>query len=243
MLISITGRLGSGKSTVCNIMKERYGYEIFSTGTINLEYARRLGITTLELNKRLNDDPSLDHEIDGTVTKLSEERKEDKLIFDSRMAWHFAEATFKIYMYVDPIVAAKRVFAADRGDVEKYESVEDAKEQLLARTFEENKRYKAIYGVDNLDFNNYDLIIDSTLASPDEIADAMIKFANEYEKEPFSANKILFAPCSIIISESSKREGEVIVSLDNGVPYCVSGSDAINKAIESNDIFVSVKII
>ena len=71
MLISITGRLGSGKSTVCNIMKERYGFEIFSTGVINREFARRLGITTLELNKRLKEDPALDHEIDGTVTKLS----------------------------------------------------------------------------------------------------------------------------------------------------------------------------
>ena len=243
MQIAFSGRLGSGKSTVCAILKEKYGYEIYSTGTVQRKIAEEMGITTLELNKRMMSDPKLDHIIDDTVTKISRERKGDKLVFDSRMAWHFAEDTFKIYMYVDPIVAAKRVFAADRGDVEKYESVEDAKEQLLARTFEENKRYKAIYGVDNLDFNNYDLIIDSTLASPDEIADAMIKFANEYEKEPFSANKILFAPCSIIISESSKREGEVIVALDNGVPYCVSGSDAINKAIESNDIFVSVKII
>ena len=71
MLISITGKLGSGKSTICGIMKERYGFEIFSTGTINREYARRLGISTLELNKRLNEDPSLDKEIDGLVTNMS----------------------------------------------------------------------------------------------------------------------------------------------------------------------------
>ena len=81
MLISITGKLGSGKSTVCGILKEQYGFEIFSTGTINREFARRLGITTLELNKRLMEDPSLDKEIDGTVTKLSEEKKDEKIIF------------------------------------------------------------------------------------------------------------------------------------------------------------------
>ena len=40
MLISITGKLGSGKSTICNILRERYGFEIFSTGTINREFAR-----------------------------------------------------------------------------------------------------------------------------------------------------------------------------------------------------------
>ena len=53
MLISITGRLGSGKSTVCGILNQKYGFEIFSTGTINREFARRLGITTLELNEKV----------------------------------------------------------------------------------------------------------------------------------------------------------------------------------------------
>ena len=55
MLMSITGKLGSGKSTVCNILKDKYGFEIFSTGTINREYARSIGVTTLELNKMLKE--------------------------------------------------------------------------------------------------------------------------------------------------------------------------------------------
>ena len=100
MLISITGKLGSGKSTICGILSERYGYEIFSTGSINREVARKLGITTLELNERLKIDHSLDDEIDGTVTRISIERKDDKLIFDSRMAWHFAKDTFKIFLTI-----------------------------------------------------------------------------------------------------------------------------------------------
>ena len=94
------------------------------------EFARRLGITTLELNKRLNEDPSLDHEIDGTVTKLSEERKDDKLIFDSRMAWHFAKDTFKIFLTIDPMEAARRAMLNQRGAEEHYESVEEACEKL-----------------------------------------------------------------------------------------------------------------
>ena len=119
MQIAFSGKLGSGKSTVCGILKEKYGYEIYSTGTVQRKIAEEMGITTLELNVRMASDPALDHIIDDTVTKISRERKGDKLIFDSRMAWHFAENTFKIYMYVDPTVAAKRVVAADRGNVEK----------------------------------------------------------------------------------------------------------------------------
>ena len=53
MQISITGKLGSGKSTVCKMIRDRYDYEIFSTGAIQREVAREMGISTLELNKRM----------------------------------------------------------------------------------------------------------------------------------------------------------------------------------------------
>lgn len=183
MLISITGRLGSGKSTVCNIMKERYGYEIFSTGTINREYARRLGITTLELNKRLNDDPSLDHEIDGTVTKLSEERKDDRLIFDSRMAWHFAKNTFKIFLTIEPMEAAKRVMKNQRGCEEHYETVDEACAKLVERSRVERDRFVDIYGVDYYDYNNFNIVIDTTSKTPDEVVALIMENLEAYSKD------------------------------------------------------------
>ena len=34
MHITITGNLGSGKSTISKIIQEKYGFEIYSTGTI-----------------------------------------------------------------------------------------------------------------------------------------------------------------------------------------------------------------
>ena len=193
MLISITGRLGSGKSTVCNIMKERYGFEIFSTGTINREYARRLGITTLELNKRLNEDPSLDHEIDGTVTKLSEERKDDKLIFDSRMAWHFAKNTFKIFLTIEPMEAAKRVMNNQRGEEERYTDVDDACAKLVERSRVERDRFVDIYGVDYYDYNNFNIVVDTTSRTPDEVVAIIME-----NYEAYSANASSFASPKII---------------------------------------------
>ena len=183
MLISITGRLGSGKSTVCNIMKERYGFEIFSTGTINREYARRLGITTLELNKRLNEDPSLDHEIDGTVTKLSEERKDDKLIFDSRMAWHFAKNTFKIFLTIEPMEAARRVMLNQRGEEERYTDVDDACAKLVERSKVERDRFVDIYGVDYYDYNNFNIVVDTTSRTPEEIVAIIMENYEAYSKD------------------------------------------------------------
>ncbi len=191
MLISITGRLGSGKSTVCNIMKDRYGFQIFSTGTINREYARRLGISTLELNKRLNDDPSLDHEIDGTVTKLSIERKDENLIFDSRMAWHFAKDTFKIFLTIDPMEAARRVMKDQRGDEERYIDVNDACEKLVERSRVERDRFVDIYGVDYYDYNNFNIVIDTTSKTPDEVVAIIIESYDKYIKAPSEFNSPL----------------------------------------------------
>ena len=186
MLISITGRLGSGKSTVCGIMKERYGFEIFSTGTINREYARRLGISTLELNKRLNDDPSLDHEIDGTVTKLSEERKDEKLIFDSRMAWHFAKNTFKIFLTIDAMEAARRVMLNQRGAEEHYDTVEEACQKLVERSRVERDRFVDIYGVDYYDYNNFDIVVDTTSRTPEEVVAIIMENYEEYSADSSS---------------------------------------------------------
>ena len=180
MLISITGRLGSGKSTICGILKEKYGFDIFSTGTINREFARSLGITTLELNERLKEDPELDKQIDGTVTRLSIEKKGEKLIFDSRMAWHFAKNTFKIFLTIDPMEAAQRVMKNQRGAEEHYESVEDACAGLVKRGNVERERFIQIYGVDYFDHNNYDLIVDTTSRTPDEIVNIIIENYNDY---------------------------------------------------------------
>ncbi len=180
MLISITGRLGSGKSTVCGIMKERYGFEIFSTGAIQREFARSKGISTLELNKRMKENPELDDEIDNTVTRVSREHKGEKLIFDSRMAWHFAEDTFKIFLTIDPMEAANRVFYHRSSAEENYTDVNDACEKLVERSIVERKRFIEIYGVDYYDFNNYNLVVDTTCKTPDEVVSVIMEYYKLY---------------------------------------------------------------
>ena len=180
MLISITGKLGSGKSTVCNLLKDRYGFEIYSTGAFQREVARNMGITTLELNKRLREDPSLDYVIDDAVKKLSIERAQDKLIFDSRMAWHFADKSFKIFLTIEPCEAARRVMLNQRGSEEFYADEDEACAKLIERSQVEQARFMQIYGVDYYDFNNFDLIVDTTRRTPEEILDIIMAAYNAY---------------------------------------------------------------
>ncbi len=225
MQIAFSGRLGSGKSTVCAILRDKYGYEIYSTGTVQRKVAAEMGIDTLELNRRMRENPELDHIIDDAVVKLSRERAGDNIVYDSRMAWHFAENTFKVYMYVDPSVAGQRVFDADRGNVETYSSPEEATEKLIARSLEENVRFKEIYNVNNLDYNNYDLIVDSTSATPEEIAETIVSEAKKYFEAPFNKTKLMLSPYVLFpTKELGTDDGDKIeIALNNGLHYVTKG--------------------
>ncbi|MCD8312248.1 MAG: cytidylate kinase family protein [Firmicutes bacterium] len=173
MHISITGNLGSGKSSITKILSETLGFEIYSTGKIQRKIASDMGITTLELNRRMMTDPSLDFVIDREVEKISKER--DHIIFDSRMAWHFAKNVFRVFISVEPAEAGRRVFLAERGDVECYGSPEEAAVLLEERGKLERERFLDIYKVDYADPSNYDFVVDSTNMTPEEVAAAIIE--------------------------------------------------------------------
>ncbi len=72
MFITINGQLGSGKSEICKILREEYGFDVFHTGKIQREYARELGISTLELNQLCNKDPIKTTVVDMTALHLVE---------------------------------------------------------------------------------------------------------------------------------------------------------------------------
>jgi cytidylate kinase len=71
-IISITGDLGSGKSTVSDLLLKSLNYEYIYTGKIQREIARRYNMTTLELNQYSETHPEIDEEIDSTFKSLNE---------------------------------------------------------------------------------------------------------------------------------------------------------------------------
>jgi cytidylate kinase len=187
MHITITGKLGSGKSTVAKKLVELYGFEIFSTGAILRAAAAERGMDVLELNKelsaKLDSDRSMDDLIDNTTIRVATERKNDKLIFDSRMAWHFVPGAFKVFVTVDPRVAAERVMKDPRPG-EPAEDVDELCAELVERSKVEQARFQALYGVDYYDYNNYNLVVDSSNRTPDEIVSIIWEGFNAYMADP-----------------------------------------------------------
>ena len=185
MHISLAGRLGSGKSTLAKIFCPKYGFEHYYTGAIMRALAEERGMSALEFNQLCENDRSADYMIDNKTTEVSRQRKDDKILFDSRMAWHFAENSFKVYLYVPIEVSVKRIMGdATRGNVEEYKDAADAEAKILARMNSESLRYKEFYGVDNHDLNNYDLILCTSSISPEEAADTIWNEFNTYLADP-----------------------------------------------------------
>ena len=177
--ISLAGDLGGGKSTVAKILIERLGAEYYSTGAIVRSIAADRGMTVGELNKYMETHPEIDHEIDAGIAALSEDER--FLIIDSRMAWHFTKGTFKVYLSCDIETSAIRIMYANR-EGEHNTTLEETIECTRSRRESEKKRYTEQYGVDIKDLSNYSLIVDTTVATPDQIADRIITSFAEWQK-------------------------------------------------------------
>lgn len=176
--IAISGDLGSGKSTIGRLFESRLGLKFHSGGSIFRSLATKYNMTPAEFSKYSEIHPEVDEEIDGELVKIS--ANDEDMAIDSRMAWHFVPESFKLHLLVDIEVAAKRIMDENRG-TEKYPTLADAVEKIKARKTSENKRYTEKYNVNPDDLANYDLVVDTTYATPEEICDLIETHLNNWK--------------------------------------------------------------
>ncbi len=176
MIITITGVPGAGKSTIAKLLSKRLNMPWYSMGDIRGKLALERGMTIDEFNHLGETQAFTDQEVDVYQTKLGKE--EDHLIIDGRLSWHFIPNSFKIFLDADENEAAQRIFdAAKQGlrkDEEPSASVEETKKRVHARLASDQKRYQQYYGLNHLDRGNFDLIIDTTLLTPDQIIEQIL---------------------------------------------------------------------
>ena len=174
MIITISGALGSGKSTVAKILVQKFNLKHYSTGDFMREIAAKREVTLLELSKLAETDRSVDKELDDYQIKLGKD--EDNFIIDARLGWHFIPNSIKIFLDVTDEEAAKRIFKEGRTD-EKYNTDLNATlENIKNRRASEIKRYLDYYNLNYYDHNNYDLVVDTTEIPAEEVAEKIIKF-------------------------------------------------------------------
>ena len=176
-IISITGDLGSGKSTVSNLLCKRLNYEYIYTGKIQREIAHRYNMTTLELNEYAETHSEIDEEIDATFKSLNES---SNLIVDSRLAWFFIPNSFKVFLKANLIISADRILGDNQRGKERYSSKEDAVNKIIARKASENRRYMEVYGANCSDLSNFNLIVDTSFITPERVTEIILAEYNTW---------------------------------------------------------------
>lgn len=175
MRITLSGTLGSGKSTVGKELAARLGVRYISTGQIFRELGDISDLDALQTNLEAETNSAIDEAVDNRVRALN--LSEADFVIDSRMAWHFVDDALRVFLSVTPEVAAGRIVQDHTRLNEEYSSLDSAMESLLARRNSELKRYKRLYGVDIEDSQNYDLSIITDDAGIAEVVDLILRRA------------------------------------------------------------------
>ena len=129
-IISISGELASGKSTIIKLLMEDLGYTVYRNGEYFRNLAKEHNMSVTEFNLYVEDHPEIDRQIENSASIYAKDH--DNFIIDARLGWYAVPESFKVYVTVDIDEAAKRAFNdPDRKETENFATVEKQKEDIL----------------------------------------------------------------------------------------------------------------
>ena len=180
-IITICGGLGSGKSSTAKKVAEILDFQHFSSGDFFRQVGLELGLSINEINKRAETDPKID---EMTDQKLRDMREKEKVVIDSRTAYHWIPESFKVYLDLPQEIAKDRVLNSIkenklRMESEQISSAEEAYKKMQERFLSEQKRYWDLYKINNTEKNNFDLVIDTNKNNLEEVVNIIV---TEYKK-------------------------------------------------------------
>jgi cytidylate kinase len=183
MFITVSGPPGSGKSTTAAALAEHFGLEHTSGGDIFRGLAEEKGISLGELNRRAEEDPAIDRDLDHRLQEVATDA--DDLVLESRLAgWLSGDhADFRIWLDAPVAVRAERI--ADRED----KSVEVAREETVEREASEAQRYLEYYDVDISDLSIYDVALNTARWGEEDVPELLASMIERHD-EPADEGKV-----------------------------------------------------
>src|SRR3989344_4958858 len=112
-IITICGGLGSGKSSTAKAVAKELGFKHFSSGDFFRETALEMGISINQINKRAETEKEIDYRTDEKLRAL---RNKNKLVIDSRTAFHWIPESFKVYLDLPADIAKQRILNSVKAD-------------------------------------------------------------------------------------------------------------------------------
>ena len=180
MLITIWWKAGSGKGTVSKLLAKELGYEIISVWDMKRKLAAEMWINIIEFNK-IWDNPENAKEFDLKYEEYQQSlRLSDNIILDSRLWFYAQPKAFKILLDVDEEIAWERIFKAKR-ETDKNTTKKHAIDEVKERNSGDEARYMKLYNIDLWNPNNYNLVIDTSERTPEEVLQIILEEFKAYK--------------------------------------------------------------
>ena len=174
MIVTVSGEIGAGKSTVAKALARSLGLRYLSTGEVFREEARRRGLSLAAMGRLAEQDQTIDREIDRMQTDVA---RAGGVLVDSRLSGWLIDGDLRIWFRAPLAVRAARVAARDGL------STEEALSALRGREESERRRYQAIYQIDLTDLGRYHVVVDTSIWSAREIVQALLLLARRFERQ------------------------------------------------------------
>ncbi|PKP59186.1 MAG: cytidylate kinase [Candidatus Altiarchaeales archaeon HGW-Altiarchaeales-1] len=141
MIITLSGTIGSGKTTIASEIS-RQNFVHISAGGIMRKMAKERNLSLLDFSAYAEKNFEIDKEIDALQKSLVKEevKRGNNCVVEGRISWFVMKSDIKIFLDADIDVRAK----------------------IKNRELSEYKRFKEIYSIDINDLRNYDLCINTS---------------------------------------------------------------------------------
>lgn len=170
MIVTVGGLPGAGTSTLCRLLERRLGISYVYAGQIFRQQAAARGMSLEEYNELSQRDPSIDRALDDHQLALL---RQGNVILEGRLSGWLAHRNgipaFTVWVVCDDDERTRRLVARDGGDPETQAA---AAADRIAR---EADRYRRYYAADLDDLSIYDLVLDSTAATPQQLVERVLE--------------------------------------------------------------------
>lgn len=174
MIVTVSGEIGAGKSTVARSLAQALGLRYLSGGEIFREEASRRGVSLAELAQVAERDPSIDRKLDSMQVEAA---RRGGILIESRLCGWLIDADLRVWLRAALPVRAERVASRDST------SLEEASREIEAREASERRRYREIYQIDLTDLSRYHVVLDTGTWGPEEIVEALLALARRFRCE------------------------------------------------------------
>ncbi|MDE2031060.1 MAG: AAA family ATPase [Patescibacteria group bacterium] len=179
-IITIAGKLGSGKSSTAKSLSELLNYKHYSTGDFMRDIANKRGISLNDLSLLAETDTSIDEILDKNNIEIG---KQENIVLDSRLGFHFIPESFKVFLDLDPTIASERILEDKKVNSNRqteatgsFDTKESITEKINNRLLSERKRYKELYNIeDHTSYNNFDLVINTEKIPLDKVVNTIME--------------------------------------------------------------------